>query len=603
MTAPNLPMIWADLFARSLVENGLRDVVISPGSRSTPYVLACARRPELRITPIVDERSAAFFALGQARMTGRPSLLICTSGTAGAHYYPAVIEAAESRTPLLILTADRPPELHGRDASQTIDQANLYGNHARLFLQIGLPEEDPRALRGLRSLVARAMHACRDPEPGPVHLNAWLRKPLEPQPGGGEEDEMLRERIEMLTADPPTVARAAKRVPDWSAIEEIARLCRDHPRGAIVCGPALSRSPGAAEPLEMLAAVTGYPVFPESGSGYRFGVPWEEAVRCNAFPALCLSETFRRRFRPDLVLQIGRTPVSSGWERMTADADGEPVPLCVFAEHGWQDPGNRARFIVAGDPAESLSVLLETLVLDVFPRDPAWAEAIRAADRLAWEVVDDLLRDSGGTISEAQAVRGVVESLPEGSVLVLGNSLPIREVDFFCPGTPRRIDVLVQRGAAGIDGMVSGALGAGSVAGRPVVLLTGDQGFLHDLHGICVAREREETVAIVVLNNRGGRIFEQLPLHDVPGTEDAVRDLFVVEDLVDFHGVAKTFGIPYQRVCLPSDLPAALDVAFDAGMPSIVEIGVDPASAAADRARLVERLDAKLRERFPDKGS
>lgn len=440
------PHAWAliDAFA----EAGVTDVVTSPGSRSTPFVLAAATHPGLRVHDVLDERAAAFFALGMGRATGRPALVLCTSGSAGAHHYPAVVEAAAAFVPLLVLTADRPPELQRCGAAQTIDQTRLFGEHVRRFFAV--PEE-PRAAR---RVAVQALALARHPVPGPVHLNAHARKPLEAAP----------ER-----AWPPLPRIYPPRsMPDPDAVEELARACLGARRGLVVCGPLPVGQPPV--PLHAL----GFPVVAEAASQHRRG------AILDAYEWIDLPDA------PDLVLQIGAAPTSTR-------LDG--VARAVVSAHGDSD----ARLHVEGDPAATLAALAARLP----PREPtAWAAALAAANARARAVVAE---ESGGW-SEALAARIAARSAR--GLLAVGNSLPIRLLDRYV--TEIDAPVLSQRGASGIDGLVAGAAGAAIASGRPTTLLLGDVSFLHDLDGLLAAREAPLT--IVVLHNDGGRLFEQLPI-------------------------------------------------------------------------------------------
>ena len=590
MTAPaNLLAEWSALLLDGLAAAGVTDVVVSPGSRSTPLVLAAHAHPRLRLWDAIDERAAAFFALGQARVSGRPSLLLCTSGSAGAHYLPAVIEADAAYLPLLVLTADRPLELQACAAPQTIDQIKLYGDKVRRSFELGVPDESEGALRGLRRIAAQAVLAAQWPTPGPVHLNARARKPLEPQPPVTPDEHALAARAARLRAEPVALAPPPRTVPGADAIRAAAGLVSRHARGLIVCGPAPVAQAALRADVQALAARTGFVICAEAPSQLRFAPqPDGPAVRCDAFDALLRDTGFRARADVDCVVQIGAPPTSRGLELLFSRMD---LPRVVVAAHGWNDPHASAQQLLLGDVAASLQALIDALP----PRPPAqsaWQALWARADAVAAGLIDSQLADER-SLSEAAAVRQVVRRLPAGSLLMVGNSLPVRAVDLWCAGGLADVRVLSQRGANGIDGLVAGAAGAAGSAGLPLTLLVGDVSFLHDLNGLWLARQIGTPLVLVVVNNQGGRIFEQLP---IAKTADAgVLARFTTPHALSFGPAAQLFGLPYAHATTGAALDAALDAAYAHPGCTLVEVAVPPASAAAAQARFLDALAPALR--------
>ncbi|HKA87223.1 MAG TPA: 2-succinyl-5-enolpyruvyl-6-hydroxy-3-cyclohexene-1-carboxylic-acid synthase [Haliangiales bacterium] len=536
---------WAWALIDAFADAGVTDVVASPGSRSTPFVLAAATNARLRLHDVLDERAAAFVALGQVRATGRPSLVLCTSGTAGAHHYPAVIEADAAFLPLLVLTADRPPELQGCGAPQTVDQVRLFGDHVRRFFAV--PEEPLAA----RRVAAQALALALGPTPGPVHLNAHARKPLEPAP----------ER----SWPPLPRAFAPRTAPDPAAIEELARACLAARRGLLVCGPAPVAQAAARPAAHAVAALTGFPVVAEAASQLRFG----QRRICDAFEWLSLPEP------PDLIVQVAATPTSPALERVRA-------PRAILAPHGWPDPGGDATLIMRGDPRAALEALAERLGR-VGPREPtAWATRLADANARAWRAVDADL----ATWGEGLATRLTVASLPPGALFAVGNSLPIRLVDAFVPADAADAPVLAQRGANGIDGLVAGAAGAALATRRPVTLLLGDVSFLHDVGGLLAARlVRDVPLVVVVLHNDGGRLFERLPI----ATSEHVAH-FTTPHGLDLRPAAALAGSRYVEVADADSLAGALAAAQRAPGTTVVAAHVPPSGAAEQLRRIKERL-------------
>jgi 2-succinyl-5-enolpyruvyl-6-hydroxy-3-cyclohexene-1-carboxylate synthase len=590
MTALNLHIEWARLLVDSLVRAGVREAVVSPGSRSTPIVLAVSRHDTLAVHSIIDERSAAFFALGAAKTSGRPVLLVCTSGTAAAHYYPAVIEASYAHAPLVVLTSDRPPELHGNGAAQTIDQIRLFGAHARRYIELGLPDENEDALRALRRKAAQAVLASTHPLPGAVQVNAWFRKPLEPQePNAGDEE--LRARIDRIREEPFPAAYAPLASADPAGIDFLADLCRELRRGLIVCGPGPIAFAPARRAIEELAEAVRYPILAEGASQIRFS-GHAHPLRSDAFDAFLRSDRFRERHAPQLVIQIGGTPTSKAWEHYVR-AHRSCVRV-VIAPYEWNDPYNTAAALLLGPVEETVAALKESLMDLSHLRPTPWTEGFAAADGVAWRSLEEEKR-ADAPLTKSSLARAILSSLPEGSLLAVGNSLPIREVDNFCPGSMAEVPVWTQKGANGIDGLVSGAAGAAVVHGGPVTAYLGDLALLHDLHGLAVARRLKTPFVVVVAQNDGGRIFEQIPIATTVGIEPETLELWTTPHGITFGHAALLYDHEYRRVDTESALREALAAAHATAGCTLIEAVVPPSAAAAEHQRFLDAVAARLR--------
>jgi 2-succinyl-5-enolpyruvyl-6-hydroxy-3-cyclohexene-1-carboxylate synthase len=589
----NLLTQWSRLLLTSLADAGVRDVVLSPGSRSTPFMVAAEREPRLRCHDSIDERAASFFALGQARVTGRPSLLICTSGTAAAHYLPAVMEANLSYVPLLVLTADRPLELQDCAAPQTVDQIKLMGDQVRRFYELGTPDAAFSALIGLRRLAAQAVHYALAPTPGPVHLNARARKPLEPALAMDSAAEALETRVDELLTKPIVVASPPTVQPDSGAVERTAAICGGTRRGLIVCGPGPLRQRRLRESVGRLARATGFPVLAESTSQLRLGDGRDGVVRCDAFDAVLRSPAFRETHRPDVIVQIGAAPVSGGYEQYAlAYTD---VPTIVVAPHGWQDPFSRATELILSDPQLTLDKLVEAIGTSVSPASD-WSDEFDEANRRAWTVIDSDIANGDERFSEGAAVRTVLESIPNGSLLMLGNSLSVREVDTFCRPGSVDVDILCQRGANGIDGIVAGASGSATAQEQPVTVLLGDVSFLHDLTGLALAGRAGVPVVVVVVNNNGGRLFEQLPLASVGGLPPEVMEHVTTPHDAQLEHAALLFGHRYGAAWSAPELAALIDEAYAAPGCTVIEAKVSAHGAAAQHRRVFAGIAAAVEE-------
>jgi 2-succinyl-5-enolpyruvyl-6-hydroxy-3-cyclohexene-1-carboxylate synthase len=581
---------WSRLLLGTLARAGVEHVVLSPGSRSTPFAWAALKEAKLHCHSLWDERVAAFFALGQARLTGRPSLLVCTSGTAAANYYPALIEASLSRTPLLVLTADRPFELQHSAAPQTIDQTKLFGDTARAFFELGTPDAAPSALAGVVRSVAHALHRAHFPEPGPVHLNARARKPLEPSAPDDIASVALRSAVDTLLAQGPTLTAAATMHGD---VTRLARACRETARGLIVAGPHSAYQPEAPAEIARLAEITGFPVLSESTSQLRFAAPATPGVLfVDGFEWLLRSERLRERLQPDLLVSFGAPPTSGAYERLLNS--GFTGRRFVIAPHGFPDPHGLASELVSASSAQAARDVVEILKRAPPSAEPARAEFRRAwadANGAAWRAVDRELARKTTVLSEALAVRSVLDQLPDSCTLMLGNSLPIREVDAYMPRSSRRVRVLSQRGANGIDGLISGAAGAASLSHEPTVLLLGDVSFMHDLGGLAAARESQGPFVIAVIDNGGGRIFEQLPIFKQLEHEPEASRFWLTPTAVDLSHAAQLFGHQYQRLTEAAQIADAIRGALTQNRTTILHIVVGGSSARDSEARVRADLE------------
>ncbi|MEU6740898.1 2-succinyl-5-enolpyruvyl-6-hydroxy-3-cyclohexene-1-carboxylic-acid synthase [Streptosporangium sandarakinum] len=508
----------ATVLVDELARCGLTDVVLAPGSRSTPLALAVHADSRLRLHVRVDERSASYLAVGLARRGERPVALVCTSGTAAANFHPAVIEAHESGVPLLVLTADRPPELRDTGASQTVDQIKMYGTAVRWFSEVGVPENRPGQVAYWRSLACRAYQRALGPsDPGPVHLNVPFREPLVP-----DGDTSWCEPLDGGAAGPWVRTRVA---PPAAALHLPPTR-----RGVLVVGD------GAANVRRYVAAagMAGWPVLSEPHGNARYG---DHAMSAHHF--LLGAPEFTEGHRPEVVVTLGRPSLSRsllGW-------------LGQAAEH----------IVVTGDltrwpdPTRSATQVAQAVEIPVAAGDDAWLRSWRRADAAARAAVDEVLDGAG--FSEPRLARDLAEALPNGSLLFSGSSMPIRDLDQAM--RPRRgLRIMANRGAAGIDGVVSSAIGAALAHNGPAYALLGDLTFLHDQNGLILGpREPRPDLCLVVVNNDGGGIFSLLPQ---AALREPFERVFGTAHGVDLAHVAAATGTPYTFVNEAGQLPKAL---------------------------------------------
>ncbi len=490
-------------FVEELVRSGVRDAVLCPGSRSTPMALALAAHDGLRVQVLLDERSAAFFALGMARTSARPVVLLATSGTAVVNFAPAVVEASLARVPLVVLTADRPAELRDRGAPQTIDQVKLYGGYVKWTTELPLPDEAPETLAHVRSVAGRAVAVATAGPAGPVHINAPFREPLVPVGDLGPWPDLPGEAP---FSDALAGARRLSRADATRLVERIAAT----PRGLIVAGP--MEASGAVDEIASLAAAARYPILADPMSGLRAG-PHDRSSVVARGDQLVRPGPWTDRHRPELVIRFGAMPTSKPIVELLRRT--RPELVVVDGDAGWREAALLPATFVHADAAATAESLVAGLV--AMPRhdddDPGvdpWLADWLAADA----AVDAAMRGWLAGLDEpfeGAPFHHLAEVLPDGAVLWAGNSMPVRDLDGWLPATDKAIRVHANRGANGIDGVVSTALGSAAVVDSPVVLVVGDVSFLHDLGALVTARITGVRLVVVLIANDGGGIFSFLP--------------------------------------------------------------------------------------------
>jgi 2-succinyl-5-enolpyruvyl-6-hydroxy-3-cyclohexene-1-carboxylate synthase len=557
-----------------LVAGGVADVIVCPGSRSTPLALAVRAHSSLRVRVMLDERAAGFFALGLARAARRPVAVVVTSGTAVAELLPAVVEASLARVPLVLLTADRPPELRGRGAPQTIDQAGIFGSHVRWSVDLPLLDGEGVTRQHVRSVVGRAVATARGGPAGPVHLNIGFREPLIPTAALGPltDDEE--------SAGPFTSVVAGRPGLDAPSVVDLAAHLAATDRGLIVAGP--TDDPDLSVALARLAAATGFPIVADPLSGLRCG-PHDRSFVLGHGDHLVRPGPWRDAHVPDLVLRFGATTTSK--PMLTLLESERPAQIVVDGDRSWSDPAIIPTTFVQADAAAAAWALAD--VLEGTRRsDPTWARAWCEADRAADGALGAWL---GGVTARGESFEGAPfallgELLPDGALLWAGNSMPVRDMDDWLPVTDRAIRPLSNRGANGIDGVVSTALGAAAAEAGPVALVVGDLSFLHDLNALVAARLHDLRATIVLVDNDGGGIFSFLPqaTAEAPavGLPDRYEELFGTPHGIDVGPIVTALGGEFADVTM-GDLRAALAA-------SIAAPGVQVMRYRTDRARNVE---------------
>jgi len=568
----NTNSLWCSVLVETLVRSGVTQAVISPGSRSTPLTMAFARHPQVEAIPVLDERSAGFFALGLAKQQGRPTVLVCTSGTAGANYFPAVIEAQESGVPLIVITADRPPEMRDCSSGQTIDQQKLFGGHVNWHHEFAVPEARMELLRYLRQTIIHAFDRALGPTAGPVHLNAPFRDPLPPiedKTTDGLKDSDW-ETFFAMTVVPPIKTHPVSLVPVAA-------------RGLIIAGPAQPTDPRRwSEAVWTLAKHHGWPVLADALNPLRTHAS-AGATLVTAYDAILRSSALAKKLKPEFVVCIENWPTSKVLREWLTELNVPTMLLTASTQN--RDPlHGRTWHFRHGIEEVSMSTT------QTFPGKGAeeYEASWRHAEASARALIDVALAD--GAAFEGSVVWKLSRHLPAETPLFIANSMPVRDAEYFWPASDRRVRVLVNRGANGIDGTLSTALGAAH-GNRPAVLLTGDLSLLHDTNGFLSAQHLRGSLTIVLINNNGGGIFDHLP---VAKFDPPFEKFWATPQDVDFSKLCAAYGVSHtvardgeQLIELVSTLP-------ESGV-RLIEVVTDRKRDAAFRRKLFAEVAAALK--------
>ncbi len=640
--------LWTEVLATALADAGVTVCAVSPGSRSAPLVTALARSERFELPVIIDERAAGFFALAAARSSNTPVALLCTSGSAAGHYLPAVIEAAMAQVPLVIVSADRPPELHDAGAAQTIPQLLLFAEQVRARVDLGPPTGEVLALRAVRRRVMQLVAHAQGPVPGPVHLNVPLRKPLEPALPSTEAERALAAEVARLAAEPRLV-RPPRLAASDEQLDELAAQLRAEPRGLIIAGSLPEAFAAARDDVFALAAHLGYPLLAEAGSQLRLGRR-PDGVTAVDRADLVLAARLAGATPPRLLLQLGAEPVTPGWQvaqPLLGVANG--VSRWAVA-HRWQDPTSTAR-VLLGDPVDTLRRLRERLcgplasvasacasVEPAFAASYAEAEARATAElEAALAAVSEAGEAKVGDGAASQAANEVVmvraalaacaqlarvaanPGAARAPRLILGNSLPVRVIEHLSfPAAPLVRDpdnapavrspdngpdggsppptflpVVTQRGASGIDGQLAAAAGA-ALDGRPVLALIGDVTFAHDAGSLQVLAQAHSPIAIVVVDNGGGRIFDHLPVARAELGDDIYPRFFTTPPHLDPVAIARAFGLRAQVARTPAQLSESIVAALSTAGATLIHAPVAADGALVVRSAALRGLVSSL---------
>ncbi|MGE5438823.1 MAG: 2-succinyl-5-enolpyruvyl-6-hydroxy-3-cyclohexene-1-carboxylic-acid synthase [Bacteroidota bacterium] len=575
----NRNSLWSEIFVKELADNGVKYACISPGSRNTPLTVAFSQNKNIKTHILVDERSNGFFALGLARATKTPVALVCTSGTAVAEFYPAIIEAFQQNIPLIVLTADRPPELQDCGANQTIHQNNIYKNHICWFRNAGLPGVSLKKLSHVRALAKKAFFESSSK--GPVHVNFPFRKPLEPFTF---TDEVNEEVLQKLALEQPCEnglidTLSEKRTAGKSLAEKIYEKLKAAQKCIILAGPDDPVDSFACS-LQHMASLFSLPILADGASQLRYGSHDKRNVFIN-FEGCLRSGEFSKKIEPELILHFGRTMTSKGIEMFL---EGTSAEYYIINERGSIfDPFGKTTAVLAMDSCEFLSNIIKKAESEGFKReDSSWLEVFKSAEVTAEELKKEIILKAPFPF-EGRIFTEAVSLMPQNSNLMISNSMPVRDLDYFSPKTEMQINVYNNRGASGIDGITSTALGIASAAMNPTVLITGDLAFYYDLNGLLASKKYSIPLVVVLINNDGGGIFEMLPVSGYE--ENLFREYFQTPHELDFSHFVKGYSGDFWEISDWQGFRNAFARALKSRRLSVLHIRTDSKKSVSLRRR------------------
>ncbi|MCH1625438.1 2-succinyl-5-enolpyruvyl-6-hydroxy-3-cyclohexene-1-carboxylic-acid synthase [Fredinandcohnia quinoae] len=565
-------------FVDELVRVGVNDVIISPGSRSTPMAILMAEHPTMNVTINIDERSAAFYALGVAKAKQKPVAILCTSGTAAANYFPAIVEAFNARIPLIVLTADRPHELRDVGAPQAIDQNQLYGNFAKWFVEMAIPEDAEQMLKYVRTVAGRAAGKAMSAPAGPVHLNFPFREPLVPNLemnnlwGQGRQERT--KHVNILVGKPKI---------DEDEIGHIVSIVKNVTKGLIVCGAHDDHE--FVDVVTQLAEKLQFPIVADPLSQLRSG-EHSKSLIIDGYDTILRNPEFCDVYNPELIIRFGAMPVSKALMQYI-QKQPKATQIVVDGDGGWREPTLTATEMVYCDEVE----FCNTLIKMTTEKDRSdWVDT--------WVHINNIVKESSSSIEDEQSLfEGRVftelqEIIPRDATLFVGNSMPIRDLDTFFTNNEKQLKIMGNRGANGIDGIVSTALGVSS-QNPHTILVIGDLSFYHDLNGLLAAKQHHLDITIVIINNDGGGIFSFLPQS---AEEKHFEALFGTPIGLDYEHVVNMYGGTFNRVKNWEGFRTAINNSITSKGLSVVEVKTDRKENVAIHRKMWSKVSREINE-------
>jgi len=585
----NRNFLWSEIFVEQLVQLGIKYACISPGSRSAPLTYSLAENKNIKCFVNIDERSSAFFALGLAKASSSPVVVVTTSGTATAELYPAIIEAYQQRTSLIVCTADRPPELKNSGANQMINQKNIYRNHIRWFKDIGLPELSDKKLSRLMLITQKAINIATKKDKGPVHLNFPFRKPLEPVSFTDEIDELLIESLIKKTHENNHSPESLITKREKKLISKIAGRILTSQRGLIIAGPQ-DYNLKAIKAINSLSEITGFPVLADAASQLRFNS--SNNLIISNYDAFLKSEMFRQKFKPDIILQFGRTSTSSSLENYFEEIDADRFVINEFGDRF--DPSGKAKSIIKFKPEIFCNELIKYLKEINFSKPlNDWSKVFQTADISVEGIKSKIILNSSFP-NEARIISELIKVIPPKSSIMVGNSLPIRDLDCFAGSMENNLKIFFNRGASGIDGITSTALGI-SIHNKSTVLITGDLSFLHDVNALIAAKKNPVPLVIILINNNGGGIFDALPIKEY---KELFRKYFKAPQYQNIKSVVEAFGHNHTLIESWNHLSESVTASLGKKSLTVLEIKTNSVSSHKLREKYWMLVKDKINSEF-----
>lgn len=583
----NRNYLWSKVFVDQLAYLGVENVCISPGSRSTPLTLAFARNKKIKSYVIIDERSSGFFALGLAKNSKKPVVIVTTSGTAVAELYPAVIEAYQQRVPLIICTADRPPEMLNSGANQTINQNNIYANHINWFFDLGLPEVSKKRLEHLKSICLRAFVISQTVNKGPVHLNFPFRKPFEPDAFTDDVEEDFLENA--LTNFNDNILNEQD-LYDFRLSESVISKIYSSKKIIFSCGQG-DYSDDFASTLAKISSLFNIPVFADGATSLRYSTENKENIISN-FAAILKSDHFLNELDPDLIIHFGNAPTSKTALDFFSNSKARKILINKFGD--WKDPSQTAKSLIPVDPSFFCNYLIENIDADLISNED-YLHQIKDLEFSVEELKNEIIEKAEFPF-EGRIVIEIIKNIPASSNLMVSNSLPIRDLDSFAPMTDKGIHVFSNRGASGIDGITSTAAGIAAASGNHTFLITGDLAFFHDLNGLLAIKHYKIPLTVILVNNNGGGIFEMLPVAE----QKEHPDYFITPLNLEFEKIVDAYEGTFIEIKNWYNLKEKLvENKLDSGL-RILEIRTDSKKSLKIRKLFwnesVKKVEARMNE-------
>ncbi|MEM8862699.1 MAG: 2-succinyl-5-enolpyruvyl-6-hydroxy-3-cyclohexene-1-carboxylic-acid synthase [Chloroflexota bacterium] len=573
---PNIQL--SQIFIDGLAHAGLTDVVICPGSRSTPLTLAFDAHPTIQIHLALDERSGAFFALGLGMRTGKSAAIVCTSGTAAANFYPAIIEANMSQVPLMVLTADRPPELRHSGANQTIDQVKMFGDHVLWAVDMPLPDErmPDVAWRNVATTAARAYATANGLRKGAVHLNFPFRKPLEGPVYSGKWGTGSGQQFQPVICAFPQ-----------DKVDTLANWFATFEKGIIVCGPNCPAG-DFSEAVNQLALKSGYPIFADPLSNVRFDSNKSSTI-VGGYETWLAGGRKPEWGAPDVVIRFGAVPTSKWLNQYLSDID-TAVRLHIRESGVWADDSHQTTHFWQINETEFCKKAAD-IAINFYserlktPPYGTWQKSVMDWEHSNWERLEKQMANI--EFDAAYLFDLLKHDALNNCNLIIGNSLPVRHLDAFCRPSSKNIRVFGNRGASGIDGVVSTACGV--AAADPechTILVIGDVSFYHDMNGLLAARKLPN-LTIVLFNNNSGSIFRRLPISKYKRPFD---ELFLTAHDLDFSHTAALYGLVHRRFIERQKFNDGMSEALRSEQTNLFEIMTDGAQDEQIRKKVVSNV-------------